>query len=292
MDKRDLSTIFRERLKLLLTRSDLNQSAFAAAVGIDRSALSQLLSGASTRLPRAETLLNIAAELQGVARLAARPQPGRGRRPAKSARAWRSRKRTAVSTARCWPNGIAEAAGTKIRYVPAGIPDLLRTEALVDYEAGITNTSREAQAGETQYRIDYNRRPETDMEVCMPRHTLEIFARGLGVWDRFPGGRPPRSSLPTWRRCSTISTRPSACFSMTGGMRYSVPYTIFGPYRAAIYVGDMYLVLNATAADPDADPPFRQSDPRRRHQRRTRRPPSRARLAEHAILTRQLRRRH
>ncbi|TGT34547.1 transcriptional regulator, partial [Mesorhizobium sp. M8A.F.Ca.ET.165.01.1.1] len=28
MDKRDLSTIFRERLKLLLTRSDLNQSAF------------------------------------------------------------------------------------------------------------------------------------------------------------------------------------------------------------------------------------------------------------------------
>jgi hypothetical protein len=30
-------------------------------------------------------------------------------------------------------------------------------------------------------------------------------------------------------------------------MRYSVPYTIFGPYRAAIYVGDMYLVLNATA---------------------------------------------
>ncbi|TIO90093.1 MAG: helix-turn-helix transcriptional regulator, partial [Mesorhizobium sp.] len=64
MDKRDLSTVFRERLKLLLTRSDLNQSAFASAVGIDRSALSQLLSGASTRLPRAETLLNIAAEFK------------------------------------------------------------------------------------------------------------------------------------------------------------------------------------------------------------------------------------
>src|SRR5437868_5010677 len=64
MDKRDLSAIFRERLKLLLTRSDLNQSAFAGAVGIDRSALSQLMSGASTRLPRAETLLNIAAEFK------------------------------------------------------------------------------------------------------------------------------------------------------------------------------------------------------------------------------------
>ena len=64
MDKRDLSNLFRERLKMLLTRSDLNQSAFATAVGIDRSALSQLLSGATTRLPRAETLLNIAAEFK------------------------------------------------------------------------------------------------------------------------------------------------------------------------------------------------------------------------------------
>ncbi|MBR7513197.1 helix-turn-helix transcriptional regulator, partial [Mycobacterium tuberculosis] len=44
----------------LLNRSGDNQSSFAAAVGIDRSALSQLLSGQSTRLPRVETLLNIA----------------------------------------------------------------------------------------------------------------------------------------------------------------------------------------------------------------------------------------
>ena len=62
VDKRDLSSLFRERLKMLVRRSDLNQSGFAAAVGIDRSALSQLLSGATTRLPRAETLLNIASE--------------------------------------------------------------------------------------------------------------------------------------------------------------------------------------------------------------------------------------
>ena len=57
MDKRNLSDLFRDRLKILLQRSDLNQSAFAAAVGIDRSALSQLLSGASTRLPRASASL-------------------------------------------------------------------------------------------------------------------------------------------------------------------------------------------------------------------------------------------
>ncbi len=244
MDKRDLSTIFRERLKLLLTRSDLNQSAFATAVGIDRSALSQLLSGASTRLPRAETLLNIAAEFKvSLDWLLGLSQDevltGEIRESLEIEEAPDGFDRTLLAK---WH---AEAAGTKIRYVPAGIPDLLRTEALVDYEAGIANKSRQAQAGETQYRIDYNRRPETDMEVCMPRHTLEIFARGLGVWDRFPEADRRQQLLhmatllddlyPTFR-----------LFLYDGRMRYSIPYTIFGPYRAAIYVGDMYLVLNAT----------------------------------------------
>ena len=37
-------------------------------------------------------------------------------------------------------------------------------------------------------------------------------------------------------------------FLYDGRMRYSVPYTIFGSQRAAVYVGDMYLVLNATSA--------------------------------------------
>ena len=60
MDKRDLSGVFRERLRRLLERSGLNHSAFAASIGIDRSALSQLLSSGAVRLPRAETLLAIA----------------------------------------------------------------------------------------------------------------------------------------------------------------------------------------------------------------------------------------
>jgi hypothetical protein len=139
----------------------------------------------------------------------------------------------------------AEAAGTKIRYVPAGIPDLLRTEALIDYEAGISNKSREVQAGETQYRIDYNRRPETDMEVCMPRHTLEIFARGLGVWSGFPD-KDRKQQLRHMADLLDDLYPTFRLFLYDGRMRYSVPYTIFGHSRAAIYVGDMYLVLYAT----------------------------------------------
>jgi len=244
MDKRDLSSLFRERLRILLARSDGNQSAFAAAVGIDRSALSQLLSGASTRLPRAETLLNIAAEhkvsldwlmglsqdegLTGELRESLEIEEGPG-----------GFDRTLLAR---WH---AEAAGAKIRYVPAGIPDLLRTGELIDYEAGISNRSPEAQIDETQYRIEYNRRPETDMEVCMPLHTLAIFAEGRGVWTGLPRAARRRQLdhmaqllddlYPTFR-----------LYLYDGLARYSIPYTIFGSIRAAIYVGDMYLVLNAT----------------------------------------------
>jgi transcriptional regulator with XRE-family HTH domain len=245
VDKRDLSSLFRERLKTLVRRSDLNQSAFAQAVGIDRSALSQLLSGATTRLPRAETLLNIASEnkvsldwLLGLSQ--DEGLTGEIRASFELEEASGGFDRTLLAR---WH---AEAAGTKIRYVPAGIPDLLRTEALIEYEAGITNKSRESQADETRYRIDYSRRPETDMEVCMPLHTLDIFARGLGVWAEFPASERARQLAHMSRLLDDLYPT-FRLFLYDGRLRYSVPYTIFGSIRAAIYVGDMYLVLNATA---------------------------------------------
>lgn len=244
MDKRNLSDLFRERLKTLMQRSGESQSAFAASIGIDRSALSQLVSGASTRLPRAETLATLAEKhkvsldwllglsqdegLTGEIRASLEIEEGSG-----------GYDRTLLAR---WH---AEAAGTKIRYVPAGLPDLLRTDELIAYEAGISNRNLESQVDETQYRIDYTRRPETDMEVCMPRHTLEIFSRGLGVWSGFPD-RERHAQLLHMARLLEDLYPTFRLFLYDGRLRYSVPYTIFGPLRAAIYVGDLYLVLNAT----------------------------------------------
>jgi transcriptional regulator with XRE-family HTH domain len=244
LDKRDLSVLFRERLRLLMLRSGLNQSAFAAKVGLDRSALSQLVSGGTTRLPRAETLLNIAAEhkisldwllglsqdegLTGELRVNMEMEEGSGGRNQALLAKWH-----------------AEATGTKVRYVPAGIPDLLRTDALVAYESERSHRNSEIQIDETQSRIDYNRRPETDMEVCMPRHTLEIFARGLGIWSDFPLA-DRKEQLAHMARLLDDLYPSFRLFLYDGRERYSIPYTVFGSIRAAIYVGDMYLVLNAT----------------------------------------------
>jgi transcriptional regulator with XRE-family HTH domain len=244
MDKRDIAETFRARLTTLVARSGENQSTFAARIGIDRSALSQLLAGSATRLPRAETLINIAAQhsvsldwLLGISQ-----DEGLGSEIRESLEIEEGAGGFDRTLLAKWH---AEAAGTKIRYVPAGIPDLLRTDALIDYEAGITRRDAEAQHDEKQYRIDYNRRPETDMEVCMPRHTLEIFARGLGVWSGFPEeGR--KAQLAHMARLLDDLYPGFRLYLYDGRQRYSVPYTIFGQLRAAIYMGDMYVVLNAT----------------------------------------------
>lgn len=244
MDKRDLSTLFRDRLRLLLARAGGSQAAFAAGIGVDRSALSQLLSDATTRLPRVETLLNIAAAhnvsldwllglsqdegLTGEIHESLKIEEGPG-----------GFDRTLLAR---WH---AEAAGTKIRYVPAGIPDLLRTDELIDYEAGITNRNPEAQIDEALYRIEYNRRPETDMEACMPAHTLEIFAQGRGIWAGLPEPARRRQLAHMARLLDELYPT-FRLYLYDGRLRFSIPYTIFGSIRAAIYVGDMYIVLNAT----------------------------------------------
>ncbi len=246
MDKRDLAETFRKRLAVLVGRSGDSQSAFAAGVGIDRSALSQLLSGASTRLPRAETLLNIA-EVHKVSLdwlLGLSQDEGLTSELRDSFEIEEGPEGFDRTLLARWH---AEAAGSKIRYVPAGIPDLLRSEELVQYESGLTNKDPEAKLDETQYRIDYNRRPETDMEVCMPVQVLQIFARGMGIWSGLDR-RARREQMDHMARLLDDLYPSFRLFLYDSRQRYSVPFTIFGQQRAAIYIGDMYLVLNATAA--------------------------------------------
>lgn len=226
VDKRDLSDLFRERLKTLLQRSGLNQSGFAAHIGIDRSALSQLLAGSSTRLPRAETLMSIAVRNQvSLDWLLGLSQDegitGELRENMEITEAEGGFGETLLAK---WHS---EAIGTKIRYVPSGIPDLLRSEAVIDFEADITRQDRQSMRDEAEYRVAYNRRPETDMEVCMPRQTLELFAQGLGRWKELP--REIRTAQITHMAALLEDLYPSFRLYLFDGKRhFSSPYTIFG----------------------------------------------------------------
>jgi len=244
MDKRELGPVFRDRLQGILQRSGITRAAFAKSIGVDRSALTQLLSGQSTRLPRADTLRSISerysVSLDWLLGLSQDETLAAEIKPAVEIAEARLDEDTALER---WHK---EAAGYKIRYVPAQIPDLLRTPDVIAYEySGRAAPSPSWQLRNAEFRLDYNRRPETDMEVCMPRQRLELLAEGKGLWRGLD--RESRQAQLDYMQRLIEELYPSFRLFLYDQRRtYSIPYTVFGPQRAAIFVGEMYLVLNAT----------------------------------------------
>lgn len=241
MDRRDISETFRARLAELVAQSGLRQGAFAARIGIDRSALSQLLAGAGARLPRADTLVAIAdtfqvsvdwllglsedAGITSQTRDALEVAQGDGESDQALLAQWHE-----------------EARGAKIRYVPAGLPDFLRTEAVERFERRAVAPDGEHAA--TGFRRDYIRFPGSDIECALPMQTLEIFAAGAGVWRGLDA--PARRAQIDHMRVQIAELYPALRVHLFDGReRFSMPYTLFGHQRAAIYAGEIYLLVNA-----------------------------------------------
>jgi len=246
MRRYEMVGVFRERLNMVIQQSGRSRSAFAAEVGMDRSTLSQLLSDANDRLPRAETIAAIANKAQvstdwllglsqegqlGTDVLAPALEVEAGSASPGDARLLR------------WQ---AEALGYKIRYVPTTLPDLLRTEEVIRYEYGEYGTHvPKGRIEQTEAQLAYSRRPETDMESCSSFQSLEVFARGEGVWRNL-SAKTRRAQI-DWMIVLLDELYPTFRWFLYDGLkRYSAPLTIFGPKRVAIYLGNMYFVFNST----------------------------------------------
>lgn len=246
MDRRRTVETFRERLGQVIDRSGLSRSGFAAKAGLDRSTLSQLLSPANERLPRAETIAAIAEQEQvstdwllglvqeekiGTNILSDAPEIARGPAPYSDERLQRWR---------------AEAVGYKIRYVPATLPDLLKSEEIISYEYRRQGSAMPAlRLEQAESRLAYSRRPETDLEVCSSLQSIEGFARGQGIWAKLPAAS--RRQQLTWMIGLVDELYPTLRWFLYDGLEhYSAPVTIFGPTRAAVYIGNMYFVFNST----------------------------------------------
>jgi len=244
--KREIGEVLRARLARVVRDSGFSRGAFAARVGLDRSTLSQLLSAENVRLPRAETLAAIAAHAQvSVDWLLGLSQEGQ-------IGADVLQDTVSVETGGASPSDArlrawhAEAIGYKIRYVPASLPDLLKTEEVIRYGSrGRADARPEVRIEQAEARLAYTRRPESDMEVCSPLQSLEGFARGEGTW-RGLAARARRAQLETIAALLD-ELYPTLRWFLFDGLRcYSAPFTVFGPQRVAIYLGDMYLVSRST----------------------------------------------
>jgi hypothetical protein len=244
-DRRELLTVFRGRLSEVLERSGRNRSQFAADTALDRSTLTQLLSPTNSRLPRLETITQIA-EVHQVSLDWLMGLSNAGPMQAEVMAETATLTSTSVAELEIrllqW---FDEAIGYKVRYVPATLPDLLKTPDVIDYEQRRHTTSSPAEKIEVAAaRLAWTRDPSTNMEVCSSTQALRSFARGEGVWSDLP--RSQRVAQLDRMAELTEELYPSLRWFLFDGLRrYAAPVTIFGPIRAVIYLGQMYLALTS-----------------------------------------------
>lgn len=244
LDRRDVARAFRDRLSEALDRAGTSRAALARSVGIDRSTLSVLLTDETGRLPRADTAAAIANALQvsldWLLGLSNGADLGADIHPETMEIAPSSRSPLDERLNR-W---LEEAVGYKIRYVPTTIPDLAKTDAVLQHEYRDFAVKSADQAIDlSQRKLAFARLPETDMEICTPLQAMTGFVRGQGMWQDLP----PSDRIAQMDRLIGLVEElyPTLRLYLFDGLtHYSAPYTIFGPQRVALYAGQMYLVFN------------------------------------------------
>ena len=237
MDKRALAAGFRERLTLLLAEERGGVAGFLRDTGIDRSALSQFRDPEVDRLPRASALRRIA-EARGVTvdwLLSLSNAPEGRQEVTPSVQIESAEAPGGGSPIEEWRR---EAGGMKLRYVPSSLPDML---GLSDEAA-----SPEARAGRQENVLGGFRLGDMDVEIAMPMQTLEDLAGCTGLWRKTDPG--PRQRLLAHMAATCAETFPTLRLHLFDGRTsFAAPFTVFGRIRAAIYLGEAYLVV--TSAD-------------------------------------------
>ncbi|MCV0424756.1 MAG: helix-turn-helix domain-containing protein [Roseibium sp.] len=246
MDKRDRAELFRERLSDALRSRDMNRSDLARGAQLDRSTVSQLLSEDAPRLPNGQALAAIATAL-GVSSdwlLGLSTHRGAAAEVLDQAVQVAETDRHPVDEhLLAW---YRDAVGAKIRHVPANLPDVLKTEAVLAYEyAGETlRTADQAITGTRDQRAILGR-AESDMEIALSKEALEGFARGEGLWDGL-STEARREQLEVMGRILE-DLYPSLRLHLFGATdRFSAPFTVFGQKWAALYMGQRYLAFSNT----------------------------------------------
>lgn len=242
MDKRTRADLFKSRLAEAMVERGFTQSGLARATKVDRSTISQLLA-AGTRLPNAQLAADCAAALG----ISADWLLGLSERPetladllATSLTITEAPRALIDEEIFAWHR---EAAGYKIRHVPATLPDMLKTRAMVDWEyrPQLGRTAEQA-FGAFEDRLAWMRGARSDYEIALPLHEVEAFATATGYYD----GLPAPIRLEQMDRLITLCDQlyPSLRLYLFDARRvFSAPVTVFGPLLAVIYLGRHYIAF-------------------------------------------------
>lgn len=243
IDKRDRADLFRIRLKQAMQVQQMTQSQLARLVGADRSTLSQALSDNGARLPGAH-VIGACAQALGVSAdwllgLSDRPESAAALSAAALSLTEAPR---ALIDERIF-GWHQEAAGYKIRHVPAFLPDMLKTQDILEWEYGphLGRTAQQA-INASRDRLNWMRAAQSDYEIAMPIFELDSFAAGTGYYADLPASIR-RGQLTHLHDLSAQLYPRLRLYLFDARQLFSAPVTIFGPLLAVIYTGGHYMAF-------------------------------------------------
>jgi len=136
-----------------------------------------------------------------------------------------------------------EAAGYKIRHVPAALPDMLKTHEMLEWEYSphLGRTTRQA-IGASQDRLSWMRAAQSDYEIALPLYEIESFAAAEGYYSGLPASIR-RDQIDRFLDLYESFFPRLRIFLFDARRVWSAPVTVFGPLLAVLYVGRNYLAF-------------------------------------------------
>lgn len=240
MRKEDRAQLFRTRLAEALGTSAITQAELADRSGVDRSTVSALLTASVPRLPNGhlvaemasvlavttDWLLGLSSTRHSVSEILSRSMEVKAASRGPGDRQidlWR-----------------AEALGAKLRNVPTSLPDLVKTDAVIELEYAGVKEHGPAQAQQVSESVlEISRSPESDLEYCVSMQLLSALARREGIWS----GLTARQVEEQLERLTELHEElyPRLRIYLYDALKnYSAPITIFGARRAIVFLGESY----------------------------------------------------
>lgn len=244
IDRLSRALLFRERVIAALTASDLSRAGLARAVQVDRSTITQMLAEDDARVPGGHVVAACAMALDVSADwllgLTDRPEQAGKLLETSLSISETGRATTLDDQIFEWQH---EAEGYKIRHVPATLPDILKTDAMLRWEyAPLTHRRPDEAIDAAAARLDWLALTLSDYEMAMPLHELDSFARAEGYY----------TGLSVAIRAEQLDWMAEIYDRLFPGLRiflydartiFSAPVTVFGPKMAVIYMGRHYLAF-------------------------------------------------
>ncbi|GAA5070881.1 helix-turn-helix domain-containing protein [Roseibacterium beibuensis] len=244
LSKRDRAALFRDRLTAALMSTGKSRAALARAIGVDRSTVTQILASGETRMPGGHVVAAAAQALDVSADwllgLTDRPEQAGALLESSLSISETGRATGLDDQIFAWHR---EAEGYKIRHVPATLPDMLKTDAMLQWEyAPLTHRRPTEAIDAAAARLDWMSLSESDYEMALALHELESFARGEAYYAGLDADI--RMAQLDWLLEVYERFYPSLRMFLFDARRvYSSPVTVFGPKMAVIYMGRHYIAF-------------------------------------------------